>query len=66
MLVAACGSIPGEGAGAHVHQVFQSCAAAFSAEQLARLTPGAEFIEALPVIALFVIVGIGWRIGSGF
>jgi hypothetical protein len=65
MVEAACGALPSVSATAEELQWWQTCAMHWLALHAESVTPGAEFLDALPFVALFVIFGIGYRVGVG-
>lgn len=62
-VVEACGAGPVEEVD---RPAYDSCVLAYVATRLDALTPGAEFLEALPYVAVFMVGGLGFRIGLGF
>lgn len=62
-VVEACGAGPVEEAD---RPAYDSCVLTHVARRLDALTPGAEFVEALPYLAVFMVGGLGFRIGLGF
>lgn len=59
----ACGAGPVEEVD---RPAYDSCVLAWVAHRLDALTPGAEFVEALPVLGVFIVGGLGFRIGLAF